>query len=631
MAVDLRFRSPLDTSHPVNLRFGAVDGGDTATVLAFDITLSPPAVSVALESFERWDVGFDIALAGPTVSVHLDYDLGLTTGPQARAAASWEVADKQSAQSEAVFEQAATIKPQRAAPWGVGTPVHADHGTTWQQNTAAPVERRAAFEEATPVRHQRSTWWQESTPVRHRRTARWQEATGVSQRRAARWQQMGRQARPTHSASWQDGSPLSRRTDLGFGIGTTLSISRRAPWQEARYPLPGRSQIGPPVQPEPDPCYIPPAGDAVDLVFLRPWDGSTNLLFVCDRHPVDPSHPPLVIVPVRRVYMVLNETSLWRVDGDVHIPCHSMSLSLDVDSWTWSFSASVPAQALSAVEPEDGMPTELEVRLNGVAYRVLAEKISRDRSFGKSRISVGGRGKSALLDAPFATVQNFGNTEDRSAQQLMADALTTNGVSIGWDIDWRIDDWLVPAGAWTMQGTHIAAVNAIAAAAGAYVQPHRVNQELQVLARYPVAPWNWLADVTPDFELPAAVTTRESIEWVDKARYNRVFVSGQAMGVLGQVTRTGTAGDIVAPMVTDPLITEAVAARQRGLSILGDTGRQANVGLRLPVLPETGLIQPGKFVSYVDGGTTRLGLVRSTAVEIAGASVWQSLNLETHV
>jgi hypothetical protein len=49
------------------------------------------------------------------------------------------------------------------------------------------------------------------------------------------------------------------------------------------------------------------------------------------------------------------------------------------------------------------------------------------------------------------------------------------------------------------------------------------------------------------------------------------------------------------------------------------------------VLPETGVIRPGAFVRYVDGGTTRLGLVRSVAVDAALPEVWQSIKVETFV
>jgi len=134
----------------------------------------------------------------------------------------------------------------------------------------------------------------------------------------------------------------------------------------------------------------------------------------------------------------------------------------------------------------------------------------------------------------------------------------------------------------------------------------------------------------PHFQLPSSVTTRESIEWLDRPAYNRVFVSGVQQGVLGQVTRAGTAGDREAPMVTDPLITHPDAARQRGLSILGATGRAANVSLRLPVLEETGVSTPGKFVRYVDGAVSRIGIVRSTGLDIGTPETWQTIGVEVY-
>ena len=136
--------------------------------------------------------------------------------------------------------------------------------------------------------------------------------------------------------------------------------------------------------------------------------------------------------------------------------------------------------------------------------------------------------------------------------------------------------------------------------------------------------------ITPDFILPADVLVRESIAWREKPDYNRVYVSGQEQGVLGRVTRTSTAGDILAPMVTDPLITAAAAARQRGLAVLGDTGRQLELGISLPVMSETGIIQPGMYVQYVDGSVTRTGIVRSTQVSVGEIEVKQTLGVEVH-
>lgn len=328
--------------------------------------------------------------------------------------------------------------------------------------------------------------------------------------------------------------------------------------------------------------------------------------------------------------MTYNTILLRRVVGDVTLPASAFSMSIDVDSWTWSWSATVQGAALALLAPDAGEPVELEVVINGVPYRLLSEDVSRTRRFGENSLSVSGRGLAAAIDAPHAPVMNFSNGGALTAQQIALAALTLNGEGIGWGIDWGLTDWLVPAGAWSHQGTHMSAINAIAGAAGAYVQPHATARTLRLLPRYPVAPWEW-SGVTPDFELPSAPVVVEGIQWGKRPAYNRVYVSGQGQGVLGRVTRAGTAGDVEAPMVVDSLITHADAARQRGLRELGNTGNQAMVSLSLPVLSETGLILPGRFVQYVDGAVERLGIVRSTSVDWQRPRLRQSITLETHV
>lgn len=418
----------------------------------------------------------------------------------------------------------------------------------------------------------------------------------------------------------------------GMSAGTTGTASPGLPLLKgwgAVYENAMRPPAGmwvPPVPPATgDPCYIPDA----DLLF---WQApGSDLVFICERHVVVPPIPgATVVVPILRTYVTINSITLRRVDGDVPIPTYAFQMSLDVDSWTWSWSASIPAEALALVQPAGaGEPVEVEALVNGVPYRLVAEGIASQREFGRARISVKGRGKAALLDAPYAPTLNFGSTAPRTAQQLMLDALTVNGVGIGWAVDWTLTDWLVPGNTWTHQGAYIGAILDIAQAAGGYVQPHATEQTLRVLSRYPVAPWDW-SDITPDYELPSAVVAVEGIDWTRKADYNRVFVSGMANGVLGQVTRAGTAGDSVAPMVTDALITHADAARQRGLAILSDTGSQARVTLTLPVLGETGLIKPGQFVRYAQGSETRLGLVRSTSLAWSRPKLRQTIAVETH-
>lgn len=305
-------------------------------------------------------------------------------------------------------------------------------------------------------------------------------------------------------------------------------------------------------------------------------------------------------------------------------------MSLDADSWAWGFSADVPRGVLPNLQPSNfGDPVELEALVNGVPYRFLAEQLSTSRTFGKESLRISGRGLTATLDAPYAPTLNFGNTAARTAQQLMGDVLTVNGVPFGWSVDWQLTDWLVPGNVWTHQGAYVGALNSIVQAAGGYLQPHASDKTVHALLRYPSAPWNW-GTAQIDFELPAGVTTQEGIAWQENPRYNRVFVSGTSQGVLGQVTRAGTDGASVAPMVTDALITHADAARQRGISMLAPSGRQAVVSLQLPVLETTGIIPPGKMVRYVDGATTRVGITRSVQVDVRMPEIFQQIEVETY-
>ncbi|MFA9288006.1 hypothetical protein ACCQ08_24730 [Comamonas sp. SY3] len=330
--------------------------------------------------------------------------------------------------------------------------------------------------------------------------------------------------------------------------------------------------------------------------------------------------------------MTVNSAVLIRVDTGQMIPTYAMSMTLDVDSWTWGFSASVPGAALPFVlSNTHGDPVVVQATINGLDFRFALSPPARDRSFISSTIRLQGRGLGAELDAPNSAVRTFGNTENRNARQLLDDILTLNNVPIGWDIGiFDPLDWAVPAGVFSHTGTYISALNAVVGAVGGYIQPHNTDRTLDVRLRYPKPAWEW-STVTPDFEIPDAVASQEGIEWVDKPLYNRVYVSGQERGVLGRYTRSGTAGDLLAPEVIDPLITHADAVRQRGRTIISDTGRVATVTIKLPLLAETGLIKPGAFVRYLENGNEHLGLTRSVSLNAGLSDTYQTLTLETHV
>ena len=529
-------------------------------------------------------------------------------GPSAAQVAPWRAAQGVGAATNRTRWSVGTILPRAyGLPWLVSAPIQGWGDSPWV--VTVPIQRALVAPWRFPLllRAWGASPFSQGTPAQIIRLASWRGGLPVSPITRTRW------AAPRFSAA---------ATVLGFDGGLASTWAPKAPWQSAIPVVGYGAPWTPPAIPVVPvvPCYQPDPGNAVALLFREALTGLAALVFACRK-------AALALVPIRRVYMVTNVTTLIRVSDGAAIPCLGFSLSLDVDSWAWGFSASIKADALSMVEPGvAGEPVELQASVNGTQFRLIAESLSRERTFGQASVRIQGRGKTAVLAAPYSALATFSAGSTLTSQQLLDQALP-----IGWTANWGLTAWSVPGGNWSHQGTPATAAVAIAAAGGGYVQPHASLNQISVLPRYPVAPWAW-GGVTPDLELPAAVTAREGIEWIELPRYNGVYVSGAtSAGVLNLVKRTGTAGDVLAQMISDPLNTHVDASRQRGLPVLARTGRWADVTLRLPVLPETNVIRPGQFVRYVDGATTRLGLVRAVSVDVAMPEVWQTIKVETYV
>lgn len=626
MAVDLLFKSAPLTGHPVNLVFGE-DDAPPLTDAVVALVASFPRLAGSIPVVLGVGVAFTGSFQRFTGTIGVTYNSNTERPMVSQVGSLWQDGDDTRAPMASVWDDAVRLPVGTDSRYERATPMSAQLRPRWadaqRQRGASEIRFQEAIRLGTATN---MSAFQDATRQRSGASNRFQEGIDVRQSRTSGFQEGSKAARNWAAGRYQEAVAFSMGVEANEGSGIDIRVGLGGRYQEGTPPPPG-VWIPPGPQPE-DPCYIPPVGDAVHLLFKELWSGSTNLLFVCETH--GPTPGETVVVPIKEVYLVINSAVLIRVEGAVPIPTLSMSMSLDVDSWTWSFSASVPGYALADIEPEDGVPVAVQATINGVPYRFIVESIARERTFGRSDLRIGGRGRAAVLDAPYAPIMSFSNEFNRTAQQIMNDILVDNGVPLGWDVEWNPEDWNVPAGVFSHQGSYITALNQVAGSISAYLQPHNTDEVLRVLSRYPVAPWDW-AGVTPDFELPSAVMSRESIEWRDKARYNRVYVMGQQAGVNGRVTRAGTAGDYLAPTIVDPLITQAAAARQRGIAVLSDTGRIATVGLRLPVLAETGIIAPGSYVKYVDGGVERIGLTRSVQVEVGLPAIWQTLGVETHV
>lgn len=378
-----------------------------------------------------------------------------------------------------------------------------------------------------------------------------------------------------------------------------------------------------------DPYRLNPWGDSKPKNHERrlPWTKYSRPLnpgwgVITPGGPVDPQPGETITIPIQRVYIVVNEILLLRADDDTPIQSTALSIQFDCDSWLPSFSATVPESARDAVMP-DPNPVEIYAYINGSEFRFFVERIQRNRQFGQRTVSISGRGIACELDAPFAVASQHTNLAAMTAQQLIDAALTNTGYTQAWNIT----DWLVPADAFSLYGTPAAVAGNVAEASGSVLAADWSLRTLKMKPRYPVKPWDWAA-ATPEYVIPSAVTQTESIEWIEKPAYNVVYVSGVQQGIVGQIKITGTAGDLPAPMVTHPLITHDDAARQRGISILGDTGRKAMMQISMPVLPATGVIDICRLIEFTDGANTRRGIVRANNVAVNWPTVRQTLTIE---
>ncbi|KAI5912319.1 hypothetical protein PA01_12865 [Azoarcus sp. PA01] len=568
------------------------------------ITLAVPLPALQLRAAAQWDSRTERPLAHHVVAPHSPAERAPT--PAVRAPHD----------QAALLAVGVAVRHEDGAAAGQHAALrHRDAG----QARTATTSRHA---DASPVRAQRAAPQQDAIHARRPILARHREATGLRLHRSAQHQDALRlrgSAATRFAAARASGAWQHTTHGPALIAGRWLATEH----QDARRPPPGRYVVVPPVEPPPPPFAADP-----HLLFCQPFPASADLLFgwVCGS---TPGAGP-VVIPIQECYVVINSFSLVRADTGEPVDVQDFNASLDTDSWGWGWSASLHADLMPLVRsPALGDHVELVATLNGTPLRLVVERIARDRRFGEAWLKVSGRGRAAWLADPHSPVATRYNTEARTAQQLLSDALTVNNVPIGWALDWRVTDWLVPAGSWSHTGTYIDAATRIAESAGAYVQAHNTDQTLIILPRYPVAPWNWPGE-TPDIDLPEDVCEVEGIEWQDKPDYNAVWISGAAAGRRDRIRRAGTAADRSAPTIVDPLATAPEMTLQRGRAALGDTGRQAHITLRLPVLPETGIIQPGKLVRYTESGTPRIGLTRGVQLEQRFPELWQTIRLETH-
>lgn len=613
------------------LVLGDAPAGGSTPALDFSIDAdfadAPPELHLAYGVTCAIDAAFDDGAALPA-DLQLAWDANVSRTTRAPLQVLWQAAAPVRAAIDAHWQQAQALRLATIARWQAAQPARAALDAHWQDTERLRHAARVHWQQAALLRAALDPAWQETEHLRASLRAHHQQADLLRGAAMLHWQETLRlrHAARTH---WQQGAAHRAAHRTRYRDAQRQHISTRTHWQEAWRPRSGVS--GTPQPPEKQLCYDP--ATLGQLVFERAFTGTGELLFICRRAgSVTPEPPPAIVVLARRrTYIVINSIEVRRVDTNALLPAldSGFSMQLERGSWTWGFSVEFHASALPLLQPDaNGLPVELEVKVNGQPFRMMAESLSRSVKFPRAVVRVTGASPAVLLDAPWAPQQSFTQDALISAEQLMLQVLTVGGVSMGWTLDWQITDWTIPAGTWAHQGTWISAINDIAGSVGAYVQPHDTAHTLRILPAWPVRSW-LIPSATPDIELPPGIAAVEEVQWIAKPAYDSLYLRGEAGTFNYYRKRSGTPGTVGAPMVVHPLLIAAAAADQRAIAELSDTGRQVEQQLQLMVHPETGIIKPGTLLRYTDdAAVVRTGITREVSVQMAGSKLTQTIRVQ---
>ncbi|MGY3728005.1 MULTISPECIES: hypothetical protein [Cobetia] len=584
-------------------------------------SLSLEVIAPPVTAEIRVEHGIDISLvatlgAPAVVDVALTRAINVFRGPADNAASRFENAVPLEAQGCARWQRPSRPYGATASGFEQGAMLAASQGGQWSARPRTDAISGSRWEQAERILGTLSgSQWLQLPRVRRASRPVWEQGQGIAAARSSGYQHPPRNDTRRRSRYEEARTLEPVTTDVPYQQGRTTGDDWLVPWEQARWPPPG--------------IDLPPS---LEPPVLEPVEGSTTLQF-CHTMPSAPwvlqfgltCEIPTPTIPVKRLYIVQNSARLVRLSDGLELPATQMTLSIDADSWAWSFSAGLAGRdAQALVTGTDGQPVEVMAEINGQQWRCLVDGWRRSESWQSHSVTISGRSLAAYLGAPYATARSY--TED---SQATASQLARAELPEGWSLDWRMTDWVVPAGVWSYDSlAPIDAISRIAQAAGGYVQAHQRYQTIIVAPRFEAAPWRW-AEVEADLAVPRDIITQLGSDQQPGDARNGIWLHGDTGGIQAQIIRQGTAGDQLAPTVVDALITDQAPAQARGIAELAATLRQSTESLQMPLAASLGgLLLPGMMIECDDWRGVSRGVSVSASLQGRALSVRQSIELQ---
>lgn len=562
------------------------------------------------------------------------------TGPELAALVGlpWTQGERRDAVRHLPWRDAPTCDALPRIRWQQAVATDHHLALAWSDSDRADAAVRASWEWAERIDAAIAPSWRRSEPRDHARAIAWQWADTADAARGLSYRNPPPRDTTHHVAwDWSEGRDANRTAR--YDNPPRRDIHSTIPWGWGT-PLHQQYVLIPPPVPIVDgtpPCYTTPPGDRVRLA-LR---GPAYLPPPGDQVPLRITCGDTREYRVQRTLIMEHTLTVCRLPDRTPLNVAGVTLSLDRDSWAWTAELQIVDRAsYHLVLPDGSGPKLVEIAISGHVWTALIERASERRVAAQdgnktpTRFSAGGRSRTAILAAPYAVARPYVSDEAMTAAQ----AVTRELEFTGFTLDWQIDDWLIPAGAWRYENeTPMSAILRIAAAAGASVQSDPEDETIIVKPAYPAAPWLW-SEETPAVILDGQSLFEMGREWKPGPQYLGVYVSGETQGVLVNVIRDGSAGSPYAQMIVDPLITSTEPARGRGLREIADSENQTLEPVVLPLLPtpaEPGVILPCELVQVEDPvhgiyKALATGVSITAGLQNGAVSVRQTVQLARH-
>lgn len=399
---------------------------------------------------------------------------------------------------------------------------------------------------------------------------------------------------------------------INWGLGSSFDLAKRIVWNIAMMPGGCGTSIRPPYKPP----IVPPNDNITivkNLIFCHKPNNKNpiNLIFGDDCKRDDHS------IEDKNTYTMKNTIKIFRTDNDHLIQALSVDIGANRQDYLWSGNLSLPYSELESISDKP----EIEININQYKFVVDINEINIKKAFNYKMIEL----------SVFSTTQRLNTIKahkidiDMSSNAIMAAQLHRDDLVTGFEFINSDVDWIIPANLIEYDDANaLDIISQFGVATEDIVVSHAYEKEIMIKPKYPTG--------DPVYSLPSDKLFDYSEATSKGNIYNAIVVSGENVGVTAVIRKEGTAGEKIAPMVINKLITEEQAARRVGLNKIYNTSDiAANIDVVSPLYPEAPLLYPSDLVRIDDqlGWIDTVGI--SASNDCGAITIKHSFSLEKKV